>query len=188
MKKKYYEFEDKYIKIYMGYYDKTLLALSKDKELVRDYLIQIRKFKPNEFNIVSQTIEMSYLYITYEDYIINNFYNLSIPLIDIKIIEKEYGELDRELLSTINRLKYLSFLINNIKDTKEELDNIISTIKILENYNKEDTKKNKKINKSHMLSHPILTCNFNEYCQLVSIYKEERQRMQDYKYMCYKDL
>jgi hypothetical protein len=188
MKKVYHEYDNKYIKIYMGYYDKTILVVSKDKDLVRDYLTQTRKLKPTQFNIVTQTIEMSYFYIHYEDYIINDFYNLSIPLIDIKIIEREYGELDKELVSTINRLKYVSFLINNIKNTEEELNNIISTIKILEEYNKEDTKKNKKINKSHMMSHPILSCNINEYFQLMNIYKEERQMLENYKYMCYKDL
>jgi hypothetical protein len=187
MKKMYREFEDRYSKVFLGYYNKSLLVMSEDKELVNDYLLYTRRIPPTHYTIVAQTLEQSYLYFNYEDYVINNFYNLAIPLIDIKIIEKDYDDLDNELNSTINKLKYLSFLINNIKNSEEDLKNIISSIKVLETYNKEDTKKNKKINKSHMLSHPILSCNINEYFQLVNMHKEERERLEKYKYMCYKD-
>jgi len=181
-------YKENTINVYIAYYDKgnILLATSKKKKLLKDYIEQIRLLKPKDYYIEEEILDYSYYYTKYELYILNEFYNLILPQIDIDIINMEYGQLETELETTINKLKYFAFIINNIKDSKDNLACVLDNIKVLNNY-KEDKKQYKKILKSHLLSHPVLTSNIDEYFQLVTIYKEYKKNIDRFQYSKFKD-
>lgn len=182
-KKRNYQFDNNYIKIYFAYYNKSniLLAMCEDKGLLKDYLEIHRKLNSMQYQIDYQLIEESDIYNKYENYMLSQFYNLCIPLIDIKIINSEYNELDIQLESLLSKIKYLSFLMNNIKKADKDLAILLNAINVIEFYK---NKKYDKLLKEHFLHHPILTCNIDEYMHLVSIYREYIETLDKYKYIC----
>ena len=63
--------------VYMGYYVRnnisTLLAVSKKRSVLKNYLENHRGLNPFEYDIIKQEISDNELMIKYSDYIISNF-------------------------------------------------------------------------------------------------------------------
>lgn len=174
------------ISIYMAYYNEILIAISKDKKFLINYMRYNRCLKDNQYRIEKELINESYLYSKYENYILNEFYNLWIPQIDINIIEMEYNDLINDMSNTINKLKYYVFLINRIEKTKGDTEIFLDAINKLTEYSNKEKVFNK-LNKYHMLSHPIIKCNIEDYFKILYRYNEMKSMNEKFRYLCSSD-
>jgi len=173
---------DEYGITYIAKYNENIIAISTDKDIIKEYMKNIRKLNKNEYDIEEFEADTSYYYIQYEDYVLTEFYSFFIPLIDIRIIEMEYSSIDKDLTSLLNRLKYFSFLFNRIEDDTT-LNHSIELIKDIENISNKN-KKMEKLSKAHYLNHPILSCNINQYFNFIKRYKEYQDLEKRYKERC----
>lgn len=171
--------------IYVGLYKGIPISVSSHKKSVKNYMKDIRQLNKNEYTIEREEVsEDNYFEYLYEDLVLTQFYDLYIPLIDIKIIEMEYKDLSHDFFSYIEKIKYFTFLFNNI-DNKEIVDQSIELMKNLDVYTK--GKKFDKLNKIHMLSHPIMSCDMYQYFMFMKNYKDYKDLKKRYKELCDND-
>lgn len=171
--------------IFIATYKNQIIAISENKKILKEYMEIIRKLNKNQYNISKENIDSSHYYIKYEDYALTNFYNVYIPNIDIQIIEREYGDIDKELEDLINKLKYFSFIFNRTNNNGLVKDHL-SIIKKLEKVNKKP-KRLEEINEAHQLNHPILYCDINQYLSFIKMHNDMIDMKKRYKNLCDSD-
>jgi hypothetical protein len=142
------------------------MAIFHKKEILKNYMEFNRELNKDEYYI--EEIDDN-LFLLNDNLILKEFYNFYISNRDIEIINREYGELDKIIISSSDKLKYLLFIINNIDS---EIEKNILKKSILELEKMINNKKiNNKINKIHLLSHPIIKCNINDYLKFIIEYE-----------------
>ncbi len=171
--------------IFIAEYKKIPIAVSTDKNIVKDYMKNNRGLSKNEYTLYKETVDSLYYHTQYENEILCKFHNLYIPSIDISIIEMEYLGISKEFGGLIDQLKYFAFLFNRIND-KKILNQFIVLIKSLEKVLNKG-KRMRKIEKVHQLNHPVLQCDMNRYFAFVDMYKEYKQMSERYKELCNSD-
>ena len=174
-----------YSSAYIARHNKNIIAISINKDMIKDYMENIRGLGKNEYDLDEIEVDNSYYYIEYEDFVLTKFYSFFIPLIDIRIIEMEYSGIDKDLEGLTNRLKYFSFLFNRIED-ENALNHSLELLKDIEAIASKNKKMNK-LNKAHYLNHPILSCNMNQYNSFIRRYNEYRDLEKRYKERCLTD-
>lgn len=170
---------------YIVKYNENIIAVSTDKDVLKEYMKNIRGLDKSDYELEELETDSSYYYIQYEDCVLTKFFSFFIPLRDIRIIEMEYAGIDKDLESLLNRLKYFSFLFNRIDD-KNTCNHSLELIKDIESISNKDKKMNK-LNKAHYLNHPILSCNINQYFNFIKKYNEYQDLEKRYKERCLPD-
>lgn len=156
--------------VYIGYIGKQLVAVSENKKVVKYYMTNHRGLNKSQYTIEEAYVSDTDMIIKYEDYIIEEFYGYYIPRIDAMIIEMELSSLNDELVSMISQLKRFTLLISHLKNSGNDLDILLSAIKILSKYTVK--KKYKKIYKECIKSHNILYCDLDTYKRYINGYIE----------------
>lgn len=171
--------------VYLGYYIpksnvRYLLGVSKKKMVIKNYLENHRGLDEIEYSIEKEELSDSELLIKYSDYIISEYYGYYIPEIDQTLIELYSPNIQDLLNITINNLKEIYLLSNNIKkiDYSDNL-RIMYSIKSLMKF-KSKSIINKLERKSYKTS-PILFCNIEEYMRYIRTFQEEREMNNRYK-------
>ena len=170
--------------VYMGYYVRnnisTLLAVSKKRSVLKNYLENHRGLNPFEYDIIKQEISDNELMIKYSDYIISNFIGYYIPEIDQVIISIYSEDVDMLINNTIENLKRIYMLSSNVKKILKR-DNIIlldAIKKLLEFRSNHIIKKLKKASNKNS---PILFCGIKEYLEYIRGYQEQREMNSRYR-------
>lgn len=160
------------IKCYIGYYKNKVLAISKHKEILVNYLENHRRLNKSQYTVEKEYLSDSDIVLKYDDYVISEYNGYFIPNIDQNIIDLHSNSIDQELLSTIEQLKHITTLSSNIKKISEDdINQMINTIKILINIRKKPKLLNK-LNKQYQINHSILYSDIDEYLKEIRMYKE----------------
>jgi len=168
------------MKLYIGHFNNNIIAISQHKKVLNHYLTYNREFSMNQIEITESNIDENQLLNFYSEFLLVEFYNIYLTTLDISIIDFEYAGLYDEFQFIINKLKYITFLLNNIKKTKRDITLFISIINKLIIYI--NTKKIfNKINKIHYMQHPIIKCDYEAYNIMVQRYREHQDMMTRYK-------
>jgi hypothetical protein len=174
-------------KCYIGYYTKInrIIAISKHKEILINYLENHRGLNQIQYEIKKEYLTDTDLLIKYDNYIISDYNGYFIPNIDQNIIEFHTNSIDKELVCTIEQLKHIISLSMNVKKVnKDEIDQMIKTVKILIKF-KNSNKILSKLNKQYQISHSILYCNIDEYLLEVRRYNDMIEMNYAYKNALY---
>ena len=166
---------EKLHKCYIGYYTEKrdiVLAVSKKKEILLNYLENHRGLLKYQYKIEKTYLSDTDLIVKYENQTISEYNGYFIPSIDQNIIEIYSNSIDRELIATIDQLTHIAALSSKVKHiSKGELYQIINTIKILKKF-KDSSKIMNKMNKIDQINHSILYCNINEYLTEIRRYND----------------
>ena len=165
--------------VYIGYYfrsnyNKKILGVSKKKSVIKNYLENHRGLTPNQYLIVREEMNDIDLLAKYSDYIISSFMGYYIPEIDQCIIEIYSEDVNILIDNTIENLKRIYLLSENVKKVPEvESRMLLNTIKVL--LHLKSFRIIKKLKKQSTKSSPILFCNINEYLDYVRSYQDQRE-------------
>ena len=179
-------------KLYFGYYyksqnQKTLLGISKNKSIMKNYLENHRGLNPNEYVIESERTSEGDILVKYDDYLITEYGDYYIPNIDQTIIDLYSSSIDMEIVNTINQLKHIVILSTDIKKISiEESEILVNAIKVLTRFRKKPKILNK-LNKQYSITHSLLYCDIKEYLNSVSSYKSMVELDRDYRNVLMKD-
>lgn len=163
--------------VYIGYYEKndisTVLAVSNKKSIVKNYLENHRGLNPTQYDIQKHELTDTEILVKYEDYVISSYMGYYIPEIDQCIIELYGDDIDILIDSTIDNLKKIYVLSNNVKKIKKTDSNILlNALKILISF-----KSNKivnKLKKENNKTSSILFCDIDDYLTYIRMYNDQR--------------
>lgn len=175
--KKYDEMEfDPYAtehNVYIGYYKDHIIAISKMKEVVKNYLENHRSLKKGMYSIKKDILSDTDLILKYDEYIISEFHGYYIPKIDQDIITLYSRSIEAELSNTIESLKHLTILCSNVKKiSQEEVSSMVASLKCLNRIQKND-KLLYKLNKQENYNCSFLFTNIEDYLSEIRRYKDE---------------
>jgi len=157
--------------IYIGYYKNKIIAVSEDKKVVKYYMENHRGLKKHQYIIEDAYVSDTDMIVKYEDYLIEEYYGFYIPRIDRYIIDMDIAFLADEVSTLIERIKQFIILISHLKKSSNDIQILVSAIKVLSNYTAK--KKYKKIRKEAIKSHELLYCDdIDKYMIKVRNYKE----------------
>lgn len=166
-------------KMHIAIFRDIPIAISSHKGVLKNYMKNIRGLRKDEYELSEIIItEDNYYECQYEDLMLVKFYGIYIPSIDIKIIDIEYRDLSQDIENFIDKTKYFAFLFNQSGDSAV-VDTTIKLMKELLPY--KDGKKYDKLNRVHMLGHPIMSCDMREYFTFLKNYKESREMIKRYR-------
>lgn len=173
-------------KCYIGYYANKkdiLLAVSKTKEILINYLENHRGLKKYQYRIEKDYLSDTDLVLKYDYYTISEYNGYFIPNIDQNIIEYQSNSIDQEINNTIIQLTHIALLSSNVKQIqKNEISQMVNVIKLLKKFRKTPKILNK-LNKQHQITHSILYCEIDEYLTEVRRYTEMIEMNTCYKNM-----
>jgi len=175
---------------YIGYYKNRVIAVSNKKKLISNYFESHRGLVKGEYEIKEEMISETTLMLHYEDKIITEYMGYYIPDVDSTIIQLFSGSIDMEIVETIDHLRRIAILANDvkklydIKKSQPDVASIVNTIKVLSKMAKSKKIMNK-LNKRDIMVNSILFCNMEEYLQRLSQYEEMKHMRTSYEYSLY---
>lgn len=167
--------------LYKGYYKNILLCVSTSKKIVLDYLINTRKIDKKSALLEKEYMINDSILLHYEDYILEDCYDIYLPARDVSMINKEYDNFVYKYKDNIDYMKeYLKVLYPLV--SKEEYDIILETIKIFVKYQNKP-KKNIKLQSIFYLRHPLFHMPIDEYLIHLGMYREDDQLTRRYEFL-----
>lgn len=164
--------------IYLGYYKvkqgaNELLCVSEDKDLVENYLVNIRKLSKSEYDIIREKNPGdSFVLSAYENYLLTDFYGFCIPLIDKKIIEQENSPLDERINNLRLEANYFNLLFHFTPDFKILSGLCKILCDALDSYLFSSSKRKEKAEKVYYTTHPFFKgCNIETYFEIKHRYQ-----------------
>ena len=104
--------------VYKGIYKNKVMSIAKSKEIVKNYMEEHRGLSKSEYQLEEDIMTDIELLIENEDYVISEFHGYYIPYIDQLIIESNELEIKYLIENTINSLKQILLLSENVKKIK----------------------------------------------------------------------
>lgn len=178
--------------VYMGYYlqspyNRTLLAVSKEKDILKTYLEYHRGLPKDKYVIESEELTDIELLSKYENKVMVNWHNYFIPNIDAIIIDIYSKSIDVEITQVVSQLQKILLISKDIKKIPiSDNDNIMKAMRTLNGF----LRKPKIINKMAKLdavNNSILFCDIQEYLQTVKSFEDIKDMNSKYNMMMYKD-
>ena len=164
-----------HITIYIGYYRNTILAVSPDKKILKQYLKETRKLSPNEYAIRDSYMASENVYALYEGYLLEEYLkDLYLPAKDCNELDEEVQDYFDEAVRTLNQMRNYLHSIEGIdilekhalqlKETIHNMEEDLTTKKVL-----------KKMRKKVVKSSKFLSSNIDTYCSATRKYEEIKE-------------
>lgn len=166
------------IKIYLGFADGDLFAVSRDKKLIKMYFEDIRHCSPKQYVIINKELPSHTITSTFEPYILEPYNNLILPRREIDIIESDYPDIDKaikQFLLDFENLVYMS-------KCSKKLDGLYSKGKHDLKYYREVLQNPKvlaKLSKGYV--HPLYQCDLKTCRIHIKRYYENLRMNQEYR-------
>lgn len=173
--------------LYIGYYGKHMLCVSKYKKEVKWYLKNIRKLDKKSYTIDERMgLDMSIADDFYYKYVIDEWNGLLLPRRDII-------KIDEEIHDGLRRITYTEELMTDLYDTisfnksltntKESLMEAIRAVRKICSSNK----KREKFEQSVALRSLVFSTDIEEYLSLYRSEREQREMNRRFHYQLEKD-
>lgn len=163
-------------KLHLVIFQDQIIAASYHKKFLRSYMNRIRKVKEDDYEIRPLQFDCG----VYDEYMLEEYYGVLIPVIDSNIIEYEcvhYDTFLSEFMSLFKTLGKYTSGFDELSDLSKRITNDI------EYYAKSLTSNRvrKRLEPRFHLMHPIMHCGMNEYLKMRKIYQEERMMDRTYR-------
>lgn len=169
-------------RLYRGYYQNTILAVSSNKEFLKSYLKDIRGLDKEDYDIEDSLIDEDDIEKLYSGLVMYEYMkDLYLPQRDIDVLERE---IEKEFLHYIDildgmryyyhQIEYIDYMEKHAKQLKETIHNMeedLTSKKIL-----------KKLRKQIIKSSLVMSKNIDEYMSNDKIDKANRELDQQYRY------
>lgn len=165
------------IKIFLGFSDGDLFAVSRDKNLIRMYFEDIRHCSPKQYVIINKELPSHIITSTFEGYILEQYDNFILPRREIDIIESDYPDIGRAVKQFLLDYENLVYMAKCSK----KLDGLYSRGKHDLKYYKDILQNPKvlaKLSKGYI--HPLCQCDIKTCRSHIRRYYENLRMNQEY--------
>jgi hypothetical protein len=184
------------VKVYFGYLNnkffgrfqyKKPLVISMDKELVKRYMEDHRSLRPKQYIIKEESMTENELFLQYNDQCIVEYEGYYIPNIDANIIDFHKMAIDNEIINTINGMRKITLLSQNIKGvSKEDVGILIEGMKILTKFIR-NNKIFEGLCHEDLIENSILYCSLEDYMYELRLFDELQEQHKLWEYQLFKD-
>lgn len=165
------------MKIFLGFVDGDLYAVSRDKKLIKMYFEDIRHCSSKQYVIINKELPKHIITSTFEPYILESYNNFILPRREIDIIESDYPDIDKALKQFLLDFENLVYMAKCSK----KLDGLYDRGKHDLKYYREVLQNPKVIAKlTNGYIHPLYHCDLKTCKSHIKRYYENLKMDQDY--------
>lgn len=159
-----------------SYNDPIVLCVSDDKLKVKYYLKNIRGLTKESYDIREVVLDFDMAIDLYEDYILQDYEEdcLFLTNRDIDYINREVQSIINQLESSYDSLQKYCSIIKKVPNMKDQLNTLLSSLKIMENQLSK-VKSLRKICNSELKDSPVFSKDILYYLQNMGYLQEEKE-------------
>lgn len=178
-------------KYYAGYvkrFPNKPIAVSDNKNLLKEYMENHRFIKPNHYEIeIINNLSDQEVFIMYNDQLLVEYNGYYLPSIDTMMIDFYKVSMKTELYNTIKSLSKISLFVKESKLVYDfEKDELYNALRILTKFMKTD-KIMDEIEHEALITNSIIFEDVQSYMQDLACFNEMMEMHQRYEYQIYKD-